>query len=119
MTAPARSRRADIIAAAELEFSSAGYSGGRIERIAANAGVNKQLLFHYFDSKDGLFIVALEALLARAEPGATSDSPAEEIRRVIGTLQSAVQAAPGLLAIIADSATNADFPGIAAGMVKM
>ena len=119
MTAPARSRRSDILAAAEDEFALAGYSGGRIERIAHAARVNKQLLFHYFDSKDGLFIVALEAMLARAEPQATpSAEPAERLRRVVTHLQAALQTSPGLLAIIADSGTNPDFPGIAAAMVK-
>jgi len=119
MTAPARSRRDDILSAAEREFSTAGYAGGRIERIALAAGVNKQLLFHYFDSKDGLFIRALELMLARAEPApASSEHPAEDMRAVVASLQAALQASPGLLAIIADSVTNTEFPGIAAAMVK-
>ena len=119
MTALARSRRSDILAAAEEEFALAGYSGGRIERIAQAARVNKQLLFHYFDSKDGLFIVALEAMLSRAEPqGLPSTDPAESLRRHMTHLQAALQASPGLLAIIADSGTNPDFPGLAAAMVK-
>jgi TetR/AcrR family transcriptional regulator len=120
MTAPARSRKSDIVAAAEREFSSAGYSGGRMERIAHAAGVNKQLLFHYFDSKDGLFIVALEAMLAASEPtGSDADHPAEMMRTLLASLQRTMQSSPGLLAIIADSGTNADFPGIAAAMVKV
>lgn len=119
MTAPARSRRDDILSAAEREFSTAGYAGGRIERIALTAGVNKQLLFHYFDSKDGLFIRALDAMLSRAEPTVpATEHPAEDLRAVIAALQAAVQASPGLLAIIADSGTNAEFPGIATAMVK-
>lgn len=118
MRAPPRSRRAEILAAAEAEFASAGYAGGRIERIAASAGVNKQLLFHYFDSKDGLFSRALGALLARLEPKPqTAEHPAEEIRAVVASLQVAVRAFPGILAIIADSAANSAFPREAAAAV--
>ncbi len=107
------------MAAAEDEFGNAGYSGGRIERIAQAARVNKQLLFHYFDSKDGLFIAALESMLARAEPQISSSvEPAETVRSIVSHLQEAMRTAPGLLAIIADSGTNPDFPGIATAMVK-
>lgn len=119
MTAPARSRRADILAAAEGEFAAAGFSGGRIERIAATAGVNKQLLFHYFGSKDGLFLSALSGLLARCEPRAVSpsDHPATEIREVLNTLQGAFRVLPGMLGIIGDAEANRDFPPDAARLM--
>jgi TetR/AcrR family transcriptional regulator len=114
-----RSRRAEILAAAEREFAAAGYAGGRIERIAAAAGVNKQLLFHYFDSKEGLFSSAVTGLLSRLEPRAqAAEHPAEEIRAVTAALQSAVRSMPGLLAIIADSSANDDFPREAAAGVR-
>lgn len=119
MTLAARSRRADILAAAQREFASAGYAGGRIERIAASADVNKQLLFHYFESKEGLFRSALDALLLRYEPtpAGPSDQPADDIRRVLSDLQSAVRAIPGVLGIIADSTANEGFPPDAAAAV--
>jgi len=117
--APTRSRRTEILSAAEREFASAGYAGGRIERIAASAGVNKQLLFHYFDSKDGLFNSAVTALLGRFDPPHQhAEHSAEEIRAVIAALQAAVRAFPGLLAIIADSSANDDFPPAAAAAVR-
>lgn len=120
VTAPARSRRADIQAAAEREFAAAGYSGGRIERIAASAGVNKQLLFHYYGSKDGLFLGALTELLARCEPRAASpaDHPAAEIKLVIGALQRAMHSLPGMLGILGDAAANGDFPAEAAQLTR-
>lgn len=114
MTSPARSRRADIQAAAEREFAAAGFAGGRIERIAATAGVNKQLLFHYFGSKEGLFLTALQSLLARHEwaPAAAGiePHPAEQIRSLLTAVQSAIRAVPGLLGILADSRSTGDFP---------
>src|SRR5262245_56343614 len=119
MSQAARSRRADILAAAEREFAAAGYAGGRIERIAEAAGVNKQLLFHYYDSKDGLFSSAVGTLLNRLEPAATpAEHPAEEIRAVLTAIQSAVRSLPGLLAIIADATANAGFPREAALVVR-
>jgi AcrR family transcriptional regulator len=47
--------RAAILAAAAVEFAGNGLAGARIDAIAAAAGVNKRMLYHYFDSKDGLF----------------------------------------------------------------
>jgi TetR/AcrR family transcriptional regulator len=119
VTAPARSRRSEILAAAEREFAAAGYAGGRIERIAAAAGVNKQLLFHYFESKQGLFSSAVTGLLARLEPAQhAAEHPAEEIRAVLSALQGAIRSLPGLLGIIADSAANDEFPPEAAAGVR-
>jgi AcrR family transcriptional regulator len=50
------------MAAAREEFARRGPDGARVDRIAARAGVNKQLLFYYFRSKRGLY----HAVLARA-----------------------------------------------------
>jgi len=108
---PPRSRRSDILVAAEREFASAGFSGARVERIAAAAGVNKQLLFHYFGSKEGLFAAALDVLLARLEPTHhDTGSPVEELRSMLATLQDAALERPGLVGIVADACANPDFP---------
>lgn len=58
-----RETRAAIMAAAERIFAEAGPAGARTEAIAANAGVNKALLYYYFPSKDALFRAVLEAHL--------------------------------------------------------
>jgi len=120
VSAAPRSRRADILAAAEREFAAAGFSGGRVERIAASARVNKQLLFHYFGSKDGLFLSALGELLARIEPRAASpsDHPAADIKEVLSALQQALRTVPGMLGILGDAAANGDFPAEAADLVQ-
>lgn len=51
-----------ILAAAEVEFATNGFSAARTESIAARANVVKGMIFHYFKSKEGLF----EAVLERA-----------------------------------------------------
>ena len=50
-----RSRRNDIAQAALAEFATKGFAGARVKRIAEDAGVNKQLVFYYFESKAGLY----------------------------------------------------------------
>lgn len=53
-----------ILAAALAEFSAKGLAGARTEQIAANAGVNKALIYYYFENKDQLYTAALEMVSA-------------------------------------------------------
>jgi TetR/AcrR family transcriptional regulator len=57
--------RARILDAALREFAANGLAGARTERIAAAAGVNKALLYYYFDSKQNLYEAALEMSAGR------------------------------------------------------
>jgi AcrR family transcriptional regulator len=50
-----------LLDAAGDEFAEFGYSGSRIDRIAARAGVNKERIYPYFGNKSGLF----EAVISR------------------------------------------------------
>ena len=64
-----RSRDADrtqqeILAAAMAEFAAHGFGGARIEAIAERAGVNKKLIYYYFEGKDELFLAVLEQTYA-------------------------------------------------------
>jgi TetR/AcrR family transcriptional regulator len=52
--------RSAILAAAIEEFAGKGYDGARVDEIALNAGVNKNLIYHHFMNKDGLFTAVLE-----------------------------------------------------------
>jgi len=97
-----RDRRSDILTAAEAEFGEYGLAGGRIERIAASARVNKQLVFHYFESKEQLYLAVLEALLIRLEPPAGSGSPADELRQLLRLLEETSRKTPGLRTLLAD-----------------
>jgi AcrR family transcriptional regulator len=65
-----RGRNADrtqqeILQAATQEFANAGLGGARMERIAVLAGVNKRLIYYYFESKELLFLSVLEDTYAR------------------------------------------------------
>jgi AcrR family transcriptional regulator len=51
--------REAIMQAAEEMFAEHGYDGARIDTIAAKAGYNKSLIFHYFGDKDGLYVTVV------------------------------------------------------------
>jgi TetR/AcrR family transcriptional regulator len=52
--------RAAILAAAERAFATQGLAGARTDAIAAEAGVNKALLYYYFRDKQQLYEAVLE-----------------------------------------------------------
>lgn len=54
-----------ILEAAMEEFSSYGIAGARVDRIAKNAGCNKNLIYIYFENKETLFTTVLEKHLTR------------------------------------------------------
>jgi TetR/AcrR family transcriptional regulator len=56
---PAASRK-KLLAAARREFAGKGLAGARVDEIAERAGVNKQLVYHYFGDKDALYLAVLE-----------------------------------------------------------
>jgi TetR/AcrR family transcriptional regulator len=75
-TTPTRTRaeradqtRARILEAAVHEFSENGLAGARTEQIAEAAGVNKALLYYYFEGKDALYAAALEGVAQRVLVG--------------------------------------------------
>src|SRR6201987_326027 len=49
-----------LLTAARREFASRGLAGARVDDIAERAGVNKQLVYHYFGDKDALYLAVLE-----------------------------------------------------------
>src|ERR1700758_5154759 len=52
--------RRKLLVAARREFAANGLAGARVDEIAARAGVNKQLVYHYFGDKDALYLAVLE-----------------------------------------------------------
>lgn len=65
MRNPEETRRR-LLEAATAEFAAHGIAGARVDRIAEGAGCNKQSIYGYFGSKDGLFEAVLDAVVARA-----------------------------------------------------
>lgn len=52
-----------ILAVARREFASHGFSGARMDRMAKLAKCNIRMLYHYFSSKEGLYLHVVEELL--------------------------------------------------------
>lgn len=60
---PNKTREA-ILQAAQDEFAAKGLFGGRVNEIAKQADANKRMLYHYFGSKEGLYLAVLERVYA-------------------------------------------------------
>src|SRR5436190_11614549 len=56
--------RAAILEAAVREFSQEGVAGARTDAIARSAGVNKALLYYYYQDKEGLYRAVLDLVFS-------------------------------------------------------
>lgn len=77
-----------ILGAARQAFSGNGLAGARIEDIAQEAGVTKQLIHHYYGTKEGLFVAVLDEAsdtIMSELVGLEVDSlsPTDALRRVL------------------------------------
>jgi len=59
--------KARILLSAIEEFGRHGYDNASTNMIVHNAGVSKGLLFHYYGSKENLFLACLDFMSARVE----------------------------------------------------
>ncbi|MDF2465265.1 MAG: transcriptional regulator, TetR family-like protein [Ramlibacter sp.] len=80
--------QATILAAARDEFAEHGLGGARMDRIAERAGLNKRLIYYYFEDKEQLFRAVLEQayLNIREEERKLhllDLKPAEAVRRLV------------------------------------
>ncbi|GEM_PF-229312 len=55
--------RERILDAAEKVFSKRGYDGARVDEIAAEAGLNKALIYYYFEGKRDLLLEIIDRLI--------------------------------------------------------
>ena len=80
--------RAQILDVATTEFATKGLSGARVDTIAKQAGFNKRMLYHYFESKENLFQAVIERVYINVwEAEATLElnhfPPEEALRRLV------------------------------------
>ncbi|PZR08705.1 MAG: TetR family transcriptional regulator [Azospirillum brasilense] len=61
--APERRRR-ELLESAIAEFAKHGYGGARIDSIVSRTNSNKAVLYHYFGSKEQLYVAVLEEVYA-------------------------------------------------------
>ena len=84
---PRRTRQRILDVAAE-EFAGRGYDGARVDEIVRRCKISKNLIYHYFDSKEALFIAVLEGAYARLRERQQAIAidgcdPIEGIRRLV------------------------------------
>src|SRR5262245_50811799 len=77
-----------ILAAARGEFAEFGLGGARMDRIAERAGLNKRLIYYYFEDKEKLFQAVLEQAYgdireAERKLRLQDLTPADAVRRLV------------------------------------
>ena len=80
--------RERILRASLAEFGTKGYGGARTEAIAKRAQCNIRMLYHYFGSKEGLYLACLERVYTNIrarerELDLLDCSPVEGIRKLV------------------------------------
>ncbi|MEA2899276.1 MAG: hypothetical protein QOJ84_4891, partial [Bradyrhizobium sp.] len=81
--------RLRILEAAKQEFAAHGLAGARVDRIAAEAGANKRMLYYHVGNKEDLYLAVLEGAYEKIrveERGLDLEhlDPPEAIERLIG-----------------------------------
>jgi TetR/AcrR family transcriptional regulator len=107
---PASTRR-KLLVAARREFSRNGLAGARVDEIAAQAGVNKQLVYHYFGDKDAIYFAVLEWMydeIVQHERAFNVDGldPDQALRKLIQSSFDYLEQHPDFVAILNDENRN-------------
>ena len=84
----AQASRDRIIKFASKEFAARGYDGARIDAIVARCKISKNLVYHYFEGKEALFIEVMEraygAMRERQnELALTGEDPVADMRELV------------------------------------
>ena len=103
---PVATRRM-LLEAAIREFTEKGLAGARVDSIARRASVNKQMVYHYFGSKDELFTAALETVYQHIrarekELNLAALDPEEAMRRLVEFSFDYLAENPEFIALIND-----------------
>jgi TetR/AcrR family transcriptional regulator len=99
--------RRSLLAAARAAFAEGGLKGARVDDIARRADVNKQLVYHYFGSKDGLYTAVLEQVyreIRDQEAALALDAlpPEDAMRRLVEFSFDYLLKSPDFVRLLAD-----------------
>ena len=110
-TSPPRRRdpdrtRTEILDVATHEFAERGFSGARVDEIAARTETTKRMIYYYFESKEQLYTAVLErcyATIRLAENAVDVDGlgPVEAIRRLAELTFDHHEAHPEFIRLVA------------------
>jgi TetR/AcrR family transcriptional regulator len=107
---PAATRQ-KLLTAARREFARNGLAGARVDEIAERAGVNKQLVYHYFGDKDALYLAVLEWVYEEIRTqerklNLAGLPPAEAIRKLIESSFDHLALHPDFIVLLNDENRN-------------
>ncbi len=96
-----------ILTTARDAFAEHGFEGARLDHIAKAAGVTKQLVYHYFKTKEELYGVVLdrvseEVLTMLDSPDYDLLPPEEAVRRLIARIIQAYVERPYIIGMTVD-----------------
>lgn len=97
--------RASILEAASEHFAANGFSGARVDKIAETAGINKRMLYYYFESKDALFQSVMEDVFLQVSQlpnqlDVENAAPPESARRFVRVIWKFFRDNPKAIALI-------------------
>lgn len=97
--------KADLIHSACREFAEKGFALAGIEAIAEPTGLNKKMIYHYFGSKEGLYIAVLEQAYVGIREmeeslGLDQLAPLDAIRKLVEATWDYYVANPEFLALV-------------------
>ncbi|MCX7750078.1 MAG: TetR/AcrR family transcriptional regulator [Candidatus Bipolaricaulota bacterium] len=112
-----------ILAAAGRLFAQEGFHRTGMRRIAAEAGVSIGALYHYFPSKEEVFLAALRAeyerWLAEARRLWAEGAPAREVLRQVVELHFASLARGGERGFLVGRAWHGEVPGLRKALLAL
>lgn len=102
---PVKATRDRILEAATAIFAADGFAGARMDEIGRRAGVNKNLIYHYYGSKKRLYRTVLEGVYGAMREhqdrlNIEAADPEEGMRRLIAHTFDYFAETPELLSLI-------------------
>jgi TetR/AcrR family transcriptional regulator len=97
--------REKILKQASDEFARIGFEGARMDRIAERCKVSKNMLYYYFQSKEGLFVAALERMYQglrdqQKDLSVHDSDPVAALERLIRQTFLAFESNPGAIRLM-------------------
>lgn len=102
----AEQTRERILKIAGKEFAARGYDGARIEVIVTRCKISKNLVYHYFDSKEALFVEVMERAYGdmrkrQGELQMTGEDPVKDMRELVVKTTEHLMENPDFLQLLA------------------
>lgn len=94
-----------ILETALRHFAAKGYDGARVDDIVAETHLSKNMLYHYFGSKEDLFVAVLETIYERfrgrhGEIAIADLAPVEALRQLVAETAKALSQTPEIISIL-------------------